>query len=329
MPQAGQRPFTVAFLLIPGFALMSYAAAVEPLRAANTLSGGTLYRWLHVAPRGRSSESSGGLAVPCAQDAGAEPPAVDLILVCAGGDPMAFEDARALGWLRLAARRGLALGGVSGGPAILARAGVMAGRRMTVHWEHADALAAHDPALLLARQAFVRDRDRLTCAGGAAALDMMLSLIAERQGAAFARKVGDWFVHLSIRPAEGAQTPGAAARLGLKEGALAQAVALMESHLADPLPPETLARLAGLSRRQLDRDCVAATGRTLAALYRDLRLDAAREMARGVDLSAAALAEATGFASAGHFAAAYRRRFGAGPRRAATQAAPGRDVKSE
>ncbi|SEA59100.1 GlxA family transcriptional regulator [Rubrimonas cliftonensis] len=315
MAQDGHAPFTVAFLLVPGFALMSYAAAVEPLRAANALSGRTLYRWSHVAPRGGAVESSGGLSVPCAQDAGSEPPAADLILVCAGGDPIAFDDARAFGWLRLAARRGLALGGVSGGPAILARAGVMAGRRMTVHWEHADALAAHDPSLLLARQAFVRDRDRLTCAGGAAALDMMLSLIAERQGAGFARRVGDWFVHLSIRPAEGAQTPGAAARLGLKDGALAETVRLMESHLADPLPPETLARLAGLSRRQLDRHCVAATGRTVAALYRDLRLDAARDMARSVELSAAALAEATGFAGAGHFAAAYRRRFGVRPGR--------------
>ncbi|MFN3615821.1 MAG: AraC family transcriptional regulator, partial [Rubrimonas sp.] len=138
---SGQAPFRVALLLIPGFALMSYAAAVEPLRAANTLSGRRLFDWVHVAPQGASAACSTGLTVPCETDATAEPPPADLILVCAGGDPLAFRDGRVDGWLRRAARGRATLGGVSGGPAILAQAGVMAGRRMTVHWEHAEPLA--------------------------------------------------------------------------------------------------------------------------------------------------------------------------------------------
>ena len=45
-----ETPQTVGLLLIPGFALMSYASVVEPLRAANLLAGKELYRWVHVTP---------------------------------------------------------------------------------------------------------------------------------------------------------------------------------------------------------------------------------------------------------------------------------------
>ena len=60
---------TVGFLLVPGFALMSYAAAIEPLRAANLISGRPLYRWLHAAPGGKPVMASNGLAI--IPDAGA------------------------------------------------------------------------------------------------------------------------------------------------------------------------------------------------------------------------------------------------------------------
>jgi transcriptional regulator GlxA family with amidase domain len=79
------------------------------------------------------------------------------------------------------------LGGVSGGPIILARAGLMGDRRMTVHWEYAAALAEVAPDLRLERTLYVIDRDRMTCAGGTAPMDMMHALIATHHGRAFAR----------------------------------------------------------------------------------------------------------------------------------------------
>ncbi|WP_368670984.1 DJ-1/PfpI family protein, partial [Klebsiella pneumoniae] len=79
--------------------------------------------------------------------------------------------------LRQLDHRGVTLGGVSGGPLLLAHAGLMAGRRMTVHWEHAAALAELSPALLVERSLYVIDRNRVTCAGGIAPMDMMHALI--------------------------------------------------------------------------------------------------------------------------------------------------------
>src|SRR3970040_2887833 len=67
------RAQSVGFLLVPGFALMSYAAAVEPLRAANLISGRELYRWWHAAPGGAPVTASNGVAIIPDVGAGTQP----------------------------------------------------------------------------------------------------------------------------------------------------------------------------------------------------------------------------------------------------------------
>ncbi|MDB6091623.1 MAG: glxA, partial [Gammaproteobacteria bacterium] len=127
---------SVGFLLVPGFALMSYASAVEPLRAANRLAGKALYRWWHAAPGDEPAIASSGAAIVPDFKLGSNVADLDLVLVCAGGNPATFSDRRTFAWLRKLARQGVAIGGVSAGPFIVAKAGLLAGRRCTVHWEH-------------------------------------------------------------------------------------------------------------------------------------------------------------------------------------------------
>ncbi len=115
-------------------------AAVEPLRAANQLSGKTLYRWWNAAPADKPALASNGAAVVPDFKFGADVGALDMMLVCAGGNPATFNDRRTFAWLKKLAARGVTLGGISGGPFILAKAGLLAGRRCTVHWEHLPAL---------------------------------------------------------------------------------------------------------------------------------------------------------------------------------------------
>ena len=178
---------------------------------------------------------------------------LDLLLVCAGGNPTAFRDRTTLQWLRTLAARGLRIGGVSGGPVILARAGIMDGYHMTVHWEHAPAVAEGFPNIMLTRSIYIVDRNRLTCAGGTAPLDMMHALIAERHGPDLARKVSDWFMHTDIRPAQSAQRASLTERYGVHDDRLTAALELMESHPGEPLSRADTARRVGLSTRQLDR----------------------------------------------------------------------------
>ena len=307
----------IAFVLVEGFALMSFAAVTEPLRAANLLVGRRLYEVFHFAaaaetPGMLGSSSAASVAVAGLGEAAG---AYDLAFVVAGGDPVGFRDGRVFQWLRRQARHGCILGGVSGGPAVLANAGVMENRRMTLHWEHAAALAERHPGLLLERTLYVADRDRITCAGGTAPLDMMHALIAEHHGARFARKVSDWFMHTDIRPAGGPQRAGLAERYGTNRRAVLAAIEAMENHIADPLPLAGLGRIAGVSARHLNRQFGAGLGRSAAAFYRDLRLDKAREFLRQTDLPVLEIAIATGFSGAAHFATAYRKRFGEAPSR--------------
>ena len=317
MPDPSFATYRIAILLVEGFALMSFAAVTEPLRAANLLAGRRIYDISHFAAGPTASaiiSSSSAASVPV-RDLREANNNFDLALVVAGGDPVGFRDPFTLQWLRRQARHGRTIGGVSGGPAVLANAGVMTNRRLTIHWEHAAALAERHPGLLLERTLYVVDRDRMTCAGGTAPLDMMHALIAEQHGPDFARKVSDWFMHTEVRPAGGPQRAGLAQRYGTNRSAVLAAIEAMENHIADPLPLTDLALLVGVGVRQLNRQFRAGLGRSAGSFYRDLRLDKSRELLRQTDLRIVDIALATGFADAAHFATAFKRRFAETPSR--------------
>ncbi|MEM9344407.1 MAG: GlxA family transcriptional regulator [Pseudomonadota bacterium] len=303
-------PFRIGIFPVPGFALMSYASTVEPLRAANLLARRRLYELLHFGERG--AQSSGAAGVPVDHPVG-HIPRLDLLLVIAGGDPATFREADTFRWLRRLDRAGVQIGGVSGGPVILAEAGLMEGRRMTVHWEHGPALADRHPDLLIERRLYVIDRDRVTCGGGTAPLDLMHALIASHHGRDFARRVSDWFLHTEIRPSSAPQKAGLVERLGSRSPRVLEAVAAMEDHIADPLSLPQLALIAGVTERQLNRLFRAELGASAMAYYRRVRLDVAQALLTGSAVPIGEIASATGFASAPHFSQAYTRAFGRTP----------------
>lgn len=304
-------PYRITLIPLEGFALMSYAAVAEPFRAANLMAGSELYRLTIAPPDGAPARASSGVIAPAEAAPGST--SCDLALVIAGGDPFAVRDRALFGWIRRLARAGVTLGGVSGGPVVLARAGVMAGRRMTVHWEHAERLAAEHPDLAVEQRLYLIDRDRVTCAGGAAPLDLCHALIAARQGPDFARAVSDWFLHTAVRPAQDPQRAGLAARLGVSRRAVLDAVEAMENHLADPLSLEQLAGFAGVGPRQLTRLFSQELGLSAMAWYRRLRLDAAHRLLSATTMPLTDVALATGFASSAHFSRAFSAAFKAAP----------------
>ena len=302
----------IGVLPISGFALMSYASTVEPFRAANLLSRHPLYEVIHYGPNAEPIQSSGVAQV--APEAGLHEAAdLDYLFVIAGGDPVSFQDRRIFNWLGRMARSGTRLGGVSGGPVILARAGLMERRRMTVHWEHAGALAEHLPQLLIERSLYVIDRDRVTCAGGTAPMDLMHALISQHHGARFAQLVSDWFLHTEVRPSIGPQRGGLVERVGATNTAILDAVKMMENHVADPVPLRSLAVSSGVSPRQLNRLFVQKLGRSTMRYYRELRLDKSLSLLRNSPLSVTEIALATGFSNSSHFSKSISNSFGYPP----------------
>ena len=305
-------PFRIGLLLFEGFALMSYASLIEPLRAANLLGEREIFRVYDLSVTGSVAESSSGATIRTKvySEAGIE---FDLVLAVAGGDPTEFNNPGVVAWLRALDRHGVILGGVSGGPAILALGGLMNGRRMTVHWEHAPVLEELAPEILLERALFVIERDRITCAGGTAPLDLMHTLIARIQGPELAGLVSDWFLHTEVRRSTGQQRTGMAERYGTRNGAVLRSLEIMENHSSDLLTLGQIARLTGAGPRQLNRLFRRELGESTMACYRRIRLQLAHSMLRSAGLSISDVALATGFAGASHFSRAFRAQFGEPP----------------
>ena len=303
----------VGFLLIPDFAMLPYVSVIEPLRAANRLSGRALYRWSHISIDGEPALASNGVRIQTEFRVGTDAH-FDYVFVCAGGNPALFQHVLTFAWLRQLARRGVKIGGVSGGPYILARANVLTGYRFTIHWEHAPAFVEDYPELDLRRSLYEIDRDRLTSSGGAAPLDMMHALIAREHGSSLAMAVSEWFLQTHVREGTGPQRMPLRERLGIAHAPLLRVISRMEQTLENPVSREELARLAGVSLRHLERLFRQHLGCSLGEHYLALRLDRARDLVRQTSLSVLEIALACGFTSASHFSRTYRARFGRAPR---------------
>jgi transcriptional regulator GlxA family with amidase domain len=305
-------PVKIGILSIEGFAMMSYASLAEPFRGANQLSQNRLYEIIDIGVNGNPVQSSGAANIVPSSTVG-DILKLDYLFVVAGGDPLSFDDKKVMNWLRRMARTGLYLGGVSGGPVILARAGLMNGRRMTLHWEHEKMLAEILPSLLIERTLYVIDRDRVTCAGGTTALDLTHALIAQHHGTNFARSVSEWFLHTEIRPSFSAQRESLAERVGSTNNAILGSVQMMESHIADPLTLDHLASIAEISPRQLNRLFTQKLGRSTMKYYRELRLENSQKLLVNSSLPLTEIALATGFAGSSHFSRTYTAYFGKPP----------------
>jgi transcriptional regulator GlxA family with amidase domain len=304
-------PAKVGFLMIDGFALMSFASAVEPLRAANILSGRRLYEWFHVSVDGKAINSSSGLSIKPDCKITTEQP-FDIVLVCAGGNPTRFSDRATMTWLRGLGRRGVAIGGISGGPFILARARVLDGYRCTIHWEHVPAFVEAFPRLQLTRSLFEIDRDRMTCGGGVAGLDMMHALIRRDHGQELALRISDWFLQANIRLGDASQR--AHRRIGgLGHPKLLSAIDLMERRQREPASRAEIARAAGLSVRQLERLFATHLKSSIERHYLTIRLHRARTLLRQTALAVTQIGAECGFLSPSHFSRAYKQRFARTP----------------
>lgn len=298
----------VGVVLLPGFSLLAEACATEPLAVANRLAGTSLYSLVTLGLDGRPVPS-GSHQVLIPDRAIADDDALDLLLVCApwGESP----EAALLVWLGRLAARGQVLAGIGGGAELLASAGLLDGYRATVPWPRFEAVAASHPGVRLSRQLFEIDRDRLTCGGGTAAMDMMMTLIASHHGSELAEEVSAHFVLERVRMAD---EPQSSAPLAGAPQSLVDGVALMEANIEEPLTTHELAEHLGVSRRQLERLFKKHLSAVPSRYYMRLRLKRARRLLRESDRPVGEIALQTGFSSAAHFSTAYRNHFGLTPR---------------
>ena len=306
-------PVQIGFFLVPKFSMMAFSSAVEPLRVANLIGGRELFRWRVFSRDGAPVEASNGMAV-LAEGSIANTPRLNTLFVCASHEPLETLDSAAAAWFRRMAVGGTTMGALDTGAWLLARAGLLDGYRATVHWEWRDAFAEDFPEVDCRTSLFETDRGRLTCAGGTAALDMMLHLIGLRFGHQLAIDISEQFIHERIRPAEDAQRMALGRRLGVTDPKLEAVIAAMEESLEEPVPSREFARIAGVSERQLERLFRRALGCTPTRYYLDLRLRRARILLGQTRMPVMEVALACGFATPAHFSRTYKQHFGHAPR---------------
>ncbi|MEX2299263.1 MAG: GlxA family transcriptional regulator [Dongiaceae bacterium] len=307
------QPERIGFFVVPRFSLIGFAAWIDSMRSANRMSGSELYSWHILSTDGRPVVSSSG--VPVMPEASiADAPPLDAVVIVAGLDAHDYDDKAVFAWLRRLARTGVEIGASSLGPYVLAKAGLLDGYRCTVHWENIAGFAEAFPELEVTGEIFEIDRDRFTCSGGIAGLDMMLHLIATQHGQALANAVSEQFIHDRIRDRHDRQRMALPARLGVRHPKLVGVIQRMEKSLEEPISRAKLAREVGLSTRQLERLFRKYLGCTPTRHYLELRLEHARRLLLQTDMSVLDVALACGFVSASHFSKCFRELFRVTPR---------------
>lgn len=293
----------VVVCLLPGASRLAAQAVVELFESANTLLGEAQYRVS---------------ALPLAEALGERP--CDQFWLLAPWRSLA--DSEALATLpaqlgALAARRVL-LGGVEGGVLWLAAAGLLDGRRAC----SADWLCGHlqqqHPAVVWSQGLWELDASPgqavlASCSRPLAVLDLILALLARAHGEALARQLAGRLGLSSLRGRD-ERVLGEGSAHALMPPKLAEALALMQANLAEPLPTDDIARLVGLSRRQLERLFKQHLDALPSRHYLELRLARSRELLQRTGQSILQVGLACGFSSGPHFSNAYKAAFGCTPR---------------
>ena len=309
-----ESPRRFVFLLLDKFTMINFAGAIEPLRLVNHVLGEQVYTWALCGEGGVEKTCSNGAVFRL--DFGLdEVDRDDTILVCGGIEIQKTATRGVIGWLRRESRRGVTIGGLCTGSFALAKAGLLDGKKATIHWENQDGFAEEFEQVNLTKSVFVMDGNRWSTAGGISSIDLMLKIIASDHGEDIANNVADLMIYSTIRTDQDTQRLSIPTRIGVRHPKLSQVIQMMEGNIEDPMSPADLADEVGMSTRQLERLFRRYLNRSPKRYYMELRLQKARNLLMQTDMSVINVALACGFASPSHFSECYRSHYSTTPYR--------------
>ncbi|NBR34929.1 MAG: GlxA family transcriptional regulator [Rhodobacteraceae bacterium] len=311
---APKAPKRFVFVLMENFTLLSFASALDALRIANRMANRELYSWKFIGDGGQEVGCSAGTVFKLDDDL-VELHRDDIAILCGGMNIQSATTKRLLNWIRREARRGLTMGGLCTAAYPLAKAGLLDGKRATIHWENQDSFSEEFLEVNLTKSVFVVDGNRLSTAGGTSSIDLMLKIIADDHGEELANAVADQMIYSSIRTDQDTQRLSVPTRIGVRHPKLSQVIQMMEQNIEEPISPATLAKNVGMSTRQLERLFRRYLSRSPKRYYMELRLQKARNLLMQTDMSVINVALACGFASPSHFSKCYRAHYSTTPYR--------------
>lgn len=282
---------------------------------ANRICGESFYSWRTIGESGEDVVASDGLSVN-AEYSISDPDAlsnIDIIIVCGGRRVDTRTTEPVLRWLKSADKYKIALGSVCTGSYVLAKAGLLDGYRCSVHWENIASLTDMFPHVSVSRSVYTIDRNRFTCSGGTAPVDMLLHLVRRQLGANVSAGVAEQFVYERARQTGDRQRVPLRHTIGNQSEKLIIAVELMEANIPEPISQNELATYVGLSRRQLQRLFQRYLVCSPSRHYLQIRLSRARELLQQTNMTLVDITSQTGFVSSSHFSRSYKEFYGYSP----------------
>jgi transcriptional regulator GlxA family with amidase domain len=203
---------------------------------------------------------------------------IDTLLV-AGGDAIEQNEINpeAVRWLKRISTRIRRVGSVCTGAMLLARAGLLDGRRATTHWNWCQTLIKRAPrARVDADPIFVRDENVYTSAGVTAGMDLALAMVEEDHGSRLALQVARNLVLYLRRPGGQSQFSAALSLQLTDRKPLRELETWVLDNLQKPLSVPLLAERVAMSPRNFARVFTKEMKTTPAKFIERLRVEAAR-----------------------------------------------------
>lgn len=195
-------------------------------------------------------------------------------------------------------QRGARMIGMCSGAFTLAEAGLLSGRRATVHWRWAEEFRTRFPDVRLDPDVlFVDDGDILTSAGSAAALDLGLHVVRADHGAEIGAAVARRLVFAAHRPGGQRQFIERPIPRNARDP-LASAIAWAEHHATEPITVADIAKRAAVSLATLHRRFTDEIGCTPGQWLTAVRLEHARRLLESTTMPVEQAARASGLGTA-------------------------------
>jgi transcriptional regulator GlxA family with amidase domain len=304
----------IVLFTLPPVREIDLVGAADVFTSANRAVGGEpLYDIKIVnakkAPADRKISGMCGLSLYCDVDFRGFRSKIDTLLVPGGiGVEEGKPDAAAVRWLQRAAAQSRRVGSICTGAFLLARAGLLDGRRVATHWAFAAELAKRYPKINVDPEPiWAQDDNFYTSAGVTAGIDLSLALLEEDHGAALALEVARVLVVFLRRPGNQAQFSVSLGQQSLERNPLRELRVWMAEHLTADLSIPALARRVAMSPRNFQRVFTSAAGKSPARYVEELRIETGRRLLERTTQSMDEIADQCGFGSADVLSRAFSR----------------------
>lgn len=297
---------TIDVLLFDQFSNHCLANTIEPIRAANTFAGKTIYQWRFASLDGGQVISSSGLPVTTVK-LNERQDGVDLLFAMPSYGYRNFTTPQILGALRQAEKRTKIMVGLDTGAWLFAAAGLLDGKSATIHSAILDEFAENFLAVDVMRDRHVTDGNCITSGGAMAAFDLALHLIGVQHGAILKHDVETFFLY------HGGSPELADSKNNARSTIVRRAIKLMDDNLESPLTIAEISRELNCNIKELQRRFTHSMSMTPAQVLQHKKLSHAKTLLLSTQMPIAEITVRCGYENASAMTRAFKAKFGSTP----------------